>query len=163
MIDYILAVQSPPEWHAANIQQNRHHYSFLRSFGPQAVDWVAERIGVGVHFNTLVPWRDRVSHQPSICFLMLQTPDCGSCQELSTERNLDTKRKVSEAKFCQSGTLVNKELHRRRVCCIELVTCFQERLSRGHHRLQIQVGLTNSQLAPELRRSSCCNGLSEGS
>lgn len=61
MVDYILAVQSPPDWHAANIQQNRHHYSALSYLGPQAVDWVAERIGVGVHFNTLVPSRDRVS------------------------------------------------------------------------------------------------------
>ncbi|GAQ84695.1 hypothetical protein KFL_002010110 [Klebsormidium nitens] len=60
MVDYILAVQSPPDWHAANIQQNRHHYSALSYLGPQAVDWVAERIGVGVHFNTLVPWRDRL-------------------------------------------------------------------------------------------------------
>jgi hypothetical protein len=64
MIDYILAVQNPPEWHAANIDQNRHHYSSLAYLGPQAVDRVAERIGVGVHFNTLVRWRDRVSAPP---------------------------------------------------------------------------------------------------
>lgn len=78
MIDYILAVQNPPEWHAANIEQNRHHYSSLAYLGPQAVDWVAERIGVGVHFNTLVRWRDRVSASmvhPLPCLLLCLASD----------------------------------------------------------------------------------------
>jgi len=60
MIDFIFAVDNPQQWHTENIQRNRTHYSFLASFGGSAVSACANRIGVGVHFNTLVPWREQV-------------------------------------------------------------------------------------------------------
>ena len=71
LLDFIFAVDDPHEWHkqvwpscggsalcvaqaspAQNIERHRHHYSFLASFGSQAVCGNAEQVGVGVHFNT---------------------------------------------------------------------------------------------------------------
>jgi translocator assembly and maintenance protein 41 len=44
-------VDDPVAWHAANLARNRRHYSLLGAAGPSAVAAVAERVGVGVHFN----------------------------------------------------------------------------------------------------------------
>uniref|UniRef100_A0A7S0QSL2 Phosphatidate cytidylyltransferase, mitochondrial n=1 Tax=Pyramimonas obovata TaxID=1411642 RepID=A0A7S0QSL2_9CHLO len=61
MVDYILVVDCPLKWHTANLQRNTHHYaSYLRSLGPSAVTAVAENIGVGVHFNSYVPWNQQI-------------------------------------------------------------------------------------------------------
>jgi len=58
MVDYVFAVRSPMEWHAENMRRNPSHYApHLRALGPAAVVAIADRVGVGVHFNTLVPWR----------------------------------------------------------------------------------------------------------
>ena len=58
MVDYVFAVRSPLEWHADNMRRNPSHYApHLRALGPAAVVAIADRVGVGVHFNTLVPWR----------------------------------------------------------------------------------------------------------
>ena len=37
MLDLVLAVKSPTEWHAANLQRNPGHYSVLRWLGPEAI------------------------------------------------------------------------------------------------------------------------------
>ncbi|KAK9812951.1 hypothetical protein WJX72_006262 [[Myrmecia] bisecta] len=60
MLDFIMAVDDPSEWHAQNIQANRQHYSQLASLGGRAVACHADCVGVGVHFNTTVPWRNQV-------------------------------------------------------------------------------------------------------
>ncbi|DBB04767.1 hypothetical protein WJX82_007058 [Trebouxia sp. C0006] len=57
MLDFIFAVDNPHEWHAQNLQQNRHHYSILGSLGPTPVVWTAESLGAGTYFNTAVWWR----------------------------------------------------------------------------------------------------------
>ena len=55
MVDYILAVRDPLQWHAANLAANRRHYTgLLPSLGPAALCAVAERVGVGLHFNPMV-------------------------------------------------------------------------------------------------------------
>eukprot|EP00729_Bicosta_minor_P005990 gene5990-34659_t len=53
MIDFVFAVDDPMVWHAANIKQNRDHYSIIAAGGPSAVSQVAS-MGVGVYYNTLV-------------------------------------------------------------------------------------------------------------
>eukprot|EP00850_Spirogloea_muscicola_P011173 SM000068S20605 [mRNA] locus=s68:420290:423430:- [translate_table: standard] len=59
MVDYVLAVDCPRAWHAENLLLNRHHYSPLLAWaGAPAVAGLADRWGVGVHFNTMVPWQD---------------------------------------------------------------------------------------------------------
>eukprot|EP00775_Hariotina_reticulata_P006454 gene6454-6683_t len=60
MLDYIFVVADPFAWHAQNIERNRSHYSFLRFFGPGMMCQVAEHVGVGVYFNTLVPLEGKV-------------------------------------------------------------------------------------------------------
>lgn len=40
-----------------NLKRHAHHYSFLGPLGPGVMTAVAERLGAGVYFNTLVPWR----------------------------------------------------------------------------------------------------------
>lgn len=37
MLDLVLAVTSPTEWHAANLQRNPGHYSVLRWLGPGTI------------------------------------------------------------------------------------------------------------------------------
>ena len=37
MLDFILAVRDPLEWHTENLQRNAKHYSMLGSLGPSAV------------------------------------------------------------------------------------------------------------------------------
>lgn len=86
MIDYVFAVDSPAEWHAANIAANPSHYSFLKYFGSGVVGHAQEHWasgestrtphppqldlrgcvsesgcvrGVpGVYYNTLIDWDD---------------------------------------------------------------------------------------------------------
>lgn len=40
-----------------NIARNGSHYSSLKWLGPSAIDYVAEILGSGVYFNTLVPFQ----------------------------------------------------------------------------------------------------------
>mmetsp|Transcript_41880 Transcript_41880/g.133674 ORF Transcript_41880/g.133674 Transcript_41880/m.133674 type:complete len:211 (-) Transcript_41880:318-950(-) len=60
MTDYIFAVECPRAWHTQNMELNRDHYTGLARLGGGVAAVIAERIGVGVHFNTLVPWEDKV-------------------------------------------------------------------------------------------------------
>ncbi|KAJ2724578.1 Mitochondrial translocator assembly and maintenance protein 41 [Coemansia sp. Benny D115] len=54
MVDLIFGVSHPDHWHAINLGRNRHHYSFLGSFGSGAVTIVQDRLGAGVYFNPFV-------------------------------------------------------------------------------------------------------------
>lgn len=54
MMDFILAVNDPLEWHQNNMDQNPHHYSFLRKGGPPFICNVQEKWGAKLYFNTLV-------------------------------------------------------------------------------------------------------------
>ncbi|XP_008787872.1 phosphatidate cytidylyltransferase, mitochondrial isoform X2 [Phoenix dactylifera] len=58
MVDYILGVADPIQWHSENLERNRHHYSkWMVRLGPRAIIRVADGIGAGVHFNPFVEWR----------------------------------------------------------------------------------------------------------
>ena len=50
-------------WHAANLARNRRHYSALGALGPAAVAAVADRVGVGVHFNPFVRLNTQVTRR----------------------------------------------------------------------------------------------------
>ncbi|KAI3969746.1 hypothetical protein MKX01_037948 [Papaver californicum] len=62
MVDYIIGVSDPLQWHDQNLKMNRNHYaSWMMQFGgAKVITGVAERIGVGVHFNPYVTWEDRM-------------------------------------------------------------------------------------------------------
>ncbi|KAL8589798.1 hypothetical protein ACOMHN_020801 [Nucella lapillus] len=59
MVDFIVVVDDPKEWHRLNMKRNSHHYSFLKYFGSRFVAHVQE-YGAGVYFNTLVRFEDRL-------------------------------------------------------------------------------------------------------
>ncbi|XP_076442598.1 phosphatidate cytidylyltransferase, mitochondrial-like [Babylonia areolata] len=59
MLDFILVVDRPLEWHSENMKRNRHHYSFLKYCGSRCAAIVQE-YGAGVYFNTLVNFEDRL-------------------------------------------------------------------------------------------------------
>ncbi|PNT63481.1 hypothetical protein BRADI_4g16540v3 [Brachypodium distachyon] len=60
MVDYILGVNDPLQWHSENMERNPSHYSsWMARLGPDAVTWLADRVGVGVYFNPFVEWRDK--------------------------------------------------------------------------------------------------------
>lgn len=61
MVDYIIGVADPEEWHAENLERNRNHYSrWMAGLGPKIITCVADRVGVGVHFNPFVEWREKM-------------------------------------------------------------------------------------------------------
>ena len=60
MVDLLLCVDAPREWHAENLRRNGDHYSALGRLGASAVASVQERLAAGVYFNTLVPWDGRM-------------------------------------------------------------------------------------------------------
>ncbi len=43
-----------------NIARHRSHYSLVATLGPSAVTAVADVLGIGIYFNTLVPWANHV-------------------------------------------------------------------------------------------------------
>ncbi|KAF6992245.1 hypothetical protein CFC21_009257 [Triticum aestivum] len=60
MVDYILGVADPLQWHSENLARNPTHYSsWMARRGPESVTWLADRVGVGVYFNPFVEWGDK--------------------------------------------------------------------------------------------------------
>ncbi|MCL4135959.1 UNVERIFIED_CONTAM: hypothetical protein GTU68_060973 [Idotea baltica] len=55
MMDFILAVEDPVEWHRENLIQNSSHYSSLKYGGPEYISRIQDKFGAKVYFNTLVP------------------------------------------------------------------------------------------------------------
>ncbi|XP_026418273.1 phosphatidate cytidylyltransferase, mitochondrial-like isoform X1 [Papaver somniferum] len=62
MVDYIIGVSDPLQWHDQNLKMNRNHYaSWMMQFGgAKVITGIAESIGVGVHFNPYVTWEDKM-------------------------------------------------------------------------------------------------------
>ncbi|KAJ0016799.1 hypothetical protein Pint_11923 [Pistacia integerrima] len=62
MVDYILGVSDPLQWHSQNLKMNADHYaSWLRLLGrAKLITQIADEIGVGVHFNPFVTWNDKM-------------------------------------------------------------------------------------------------------
>ncbi|KAK7399837.1 hypothetical protein VNO78_11030 [Psophocarpus tetragonolobus] len=62
MTDYILGVSDPTEWHSENLKLNKHHYAswMVNLGGERLITGVADRIGVGVHFNPFVSWNGKL-------------------------------------------------------------------------------------------------------
>lgn len=54
LIDLVFEVQDPVAWHAANLERNPSHYSFLKLFGASAIADFQQNYGAGVYYNTLV-------------------------------------------------------------------------------------------------------------
>ncbi|KAF8694489.1 hypothetical protein HU200_038234 [Digitaria exilis] len=60
MVDYILGVADPLQWHSQNLERNPGHYSgWMRRLGAGAITGLADHVGVGVYFNPFVEWRDK--------------------------------------------------------------------------------------------------------
>uniref|UniRef100_A0A2P2KJI5 Phosphatidate cytidylyltransferase, mitochondrial n=1 Tax=Rhizophora mucronata TaxID=61149 RepID=A0A2P2KJI5_RHIMU len=62
MVDFILGVSDPLQWHSENLKLNRDHYaSWMAHLGrAKLITEVADKIGVGVHFNPFVTWNNKV-------------------------------------------------------------------------------------------------------
>ncbi|KAF3599902.1 hypothetical protein F2Q69_00034358 [Brassica cretica] len=61
MVDYILGVSDPLQWHSQNLKMNSDHYAswMVHLGGARLITKVADKVGVGVHFNPFVSWNDR--------------------------------------------------------------------------------------------------------
>ncbi|CAA7027796.1 unnamed protein product [Microthlaspi erraticum] len=61
MVDYILGVSDPLQWHSENLKMNSDHYAswMVHLGGSRLITKVADNVGVGVHFNPFVNWNDR--------------------------------------------------------------------------------------------------------
>ncbi|CAE6050828.1 unnamed protein product [Arabidopsis arenosa] len=61
MVDYILGVSDPMQWHSQNLKMNSDHYAswMVHLGGARLITNVADKVGVGVHFNPFVNWNDR--------------------------------------------------------------------------------------------------------
>eukprot|EP00258_Populus_trichocarpa_P045232 XP_024461251.1 phosphatidate cytidylyltransferase, mitochondrial isoform X3 [Populus trichocarpa] len=62
MVDYIIGVSDPKQWHSKNMELNEDHYAswMVPLGGAKLITQVADKIGVGVHFNPFVTWNDKV-------------------------------------------------------------------------------------------------------
>ncbi|KAK4858485.1 hypothetical protein QYF36_017162 [Acer negundo] len=62
MVDYILGVSDPMQWHSENLKMNPDHYAtwLMLLGGAKPITQVADKIGVGVHFNPFVTWNDKM-------------------------------------------------------------------------------------------------------
>ncbi|KAK3189047.1 hypothetical protein Dsin_028608 [Dipteronia sinensis] len=62
MVDYILGVSDPMQWHSENVKMNPDHYAtwLMLLGGANLITQVADKIGVGVHFNPFVTWNDKM-------------------------------------------------------------------------------------------------------
>lgn len=54
LVDFVFAVNHPEHWHWVNLQQNLHHYSFLRHFGCKAIADIQQNYGAKVYYNAYV-------------------------------------------------------------------------------------------------------------
>ncbi|KAL1218115.1 hypothetical protein V5N11_002391 [Cardamine amara subsp. amara] len=61
MVDYIIGVSDPMKWHSENLKMNSDHYAswMVHLGGARLITNVADKVGVGVHFNPFVNWNDR--------------------------------------------------------------------------------------------------------
>ncbi|XP_048229400.1 phosphatidate cytidylyltransferase, mitochondrial isoform X2 [Ricinus communis] len=62
MVDFILGVSDPRQWHSENLKLNRDHYAswMVHLGGAKLITEVADEIGVGVHFNPFITWNDKM-------------------------------------------------------------------------------------------------------
>lgn len=62
MVDYILGVSDPEQWHSQNLKMNKNHYAswMVHLGGAKLITQIADEIGVGVHFNPFVTWNDKM-------------------------------------------------------------------------------------------------------
>ncbi|KAM7505693.1 hypothetical protein LguiB_004597 [Lonicera macranthoides] len=62
MVDYILGVSNPQQWHTENLKMNGDHYAswIVPLGGAKLVTDIADQIGAGVHFNPFVTWNDEM-------------------------------------------------------------------------------------------------------
>lgn len=60
MLDFVLVVDNPQEWHRENLNFNKKHYSFLKHLGHKQIARIQDKFGAGVYFNTLVPFEQRL-------------------------------------------------------------------------------------------------------
>ncbi|ONH94657.1 hypothetical protein PRUPE_7G025500 [Prunus persica] len=62
MVDCILGVSNPRQWHSENLTLNNDHYSswMVLLGGARLITDVADELGVGVHFNPFVSWNDKM-------------------------------------------------------------------------------------------------------
>ncbi|KAL2493984.1 Mitochondrial matrix Mmp37 [Forsythia ovata] len=61
MIDYIIGVQDPQQWHTENLNMNQNHYAswMVHLGGARLITNIADDIGVGLHFNPFVAYNDK--------------------------------------------------------------------------------------------------------
>ena len=59
MLDFIMAVDDPVDWHQQNLDHNPTHYSFLRYSGPRGVAAVQKWAGQ-IYYNTRVEMNGKV-------------------------------------------------------------------------------------------------------
>ncbi|CAK9178970.1 unnamed protein product [Ilex paraguariensis] len=62
MVDYVLGVLDPQQWHSENLKMNHDHYAswMVHLGGAKLITKVADGVGVGVHFNPFVSWKDKM-------------------------------------------------------------------------------------------------------
>ncbi|XP_019265561.1 PREDICTED: phosphatidate cytidylyltransferase, mitochondrial isoform X2 [Nicotiana attenuata] len=62
MIDYIIGVADPKQWHSENLKLNKDHYAswLVHLGGTRMITDIANDIGVGVHFNPFVSCNNKM-------------------------------------------------------------------------------------------------------
>ena len=72
MLDLVFIVEDANSWHAENVKNNKHHYSFLHHLGSKRISKI-QRLPACVYYNTFVQIGDQVRIINVCVYLLLHT------------------------------------------------------------------------------------------
>ncbi|KAL1328383.1 hypothetical protein AAHE18_13G369400 [Arachis hypogaea] len=97
MTDFILGVSDPKQWHSENLRLNKNHYAswMVHLGGGKLITNVADRVGVGVHFNPFVTWNGKVH-------IVVDNLDINSCNAVNLRAALSTALLLLPSEFSEA-------------------------------------------------------------
>lgn len=88
VLDFVLVVNSPEQFHKENIAANGSDYSFLKHFGGKSVATIQ---GDGVYYNTLVPYQQRTIKYGVVSTKAFNDDLIGKCKNVMCSFAVPTK------------------------------------------------------------------------
>ncbi|CAK7335932.1 unnamed protein product [Dovyalis caffra] len=142
MVDYIIGVSDPEQWHSENMESNEDHYAWMVSLGgAKLITQTADVIGVGVHFNPFVTWNDKVH-------ILVDNLDIGDVN------SVNLRAAVSAALLLLPSKFTEEDLYSK-ICSLsymgDLRMLFAEDKNKVKRIVEGQFGLFQSMYKPFLQ------------
>ncbi|KAB1221514.1 hypothetical protein CJ030_MR2G027153 [Morella rubra] len=159
VVDYILGVSNPEQWHSQNLKMNKNHYaSWLAHLGgAKLITEIADEIGVGVHFNPFVSWnnKDIINWERFYLSGRLQKPVCILVDNLDIEKvnSANLRAAISASLLLLPPKFTEEDLYAK-ICGLSytgnLRMLFAEDRNKVKKIVQGQFGLFQSRYKPFL-------------